>query len=87
VEIRRKRGLGGVREVEGLQLERALLDGGNEVYGGWEYDLHAQKNDPGTYAAAVAGSNGYYQLMKNADSTAQVGVVVEGMPGSWTTRC
>jgi hypothetical protein len=56
---------------------------GNEVYGGWEYDLHAQKNDPGTYAAAVAGSNGYYQLMKNADSTAQVGVVVEGMPGSW----
>ena len=56
---------------------------GNEVYGGWEYDLHAKKNDPGTYAAAVSGSSGYYQLMKNADSTAQVGVVVEGIPGTW----
>jgi hypothetical protein len=56
---------------------------GNEVYGGWEQDLHANSHDPGTYAAAVAGSNGYYQLMKNADPSAQVGVVVEGNPGNW----
>ncbi len=49
---------------------------GNEVFGGWEFDLHAKPNDPTTYASAVAGSNGYYALMKAADPTAQVGVVV-----------
>jgi hypothetical protein len=51
---------------------------GNEVYGSWEYDLHAKPNDPTTYAAAVAGANGYYQLAKAQDPTAQVGVVVDG---------
>lgn len=53
---------------------------GNEVYGSWEYDLHSVKNDPTTYANAVgtATSGGYYQLMKAQDSTAQIGVVVEG---------
>ncbi len=51
---------------------------GNEVYGSWEYDLHAAKNDPTTYANAVAGTNGYYALAKAQDATAQVGVVVEG---------
>jgi hypothetical protein len=51
---------------------------GNEVYGSWEYDLHPMKNDPTTYANAVAGSSGFYALMKAADSSAQVGVVVTG---------
>ncbi len=51
---------------------------GNEVYGSWEYDLHAKKNDATTYANAIAGSSGYYALMKAADPTAQVGVVVDG---------
>jgi hypothetical protein len=52
---------------------------GNEVYGSWEYDLHAVPHDPATYADAVgsATSGGYYQLMKAADPTAQIGVVVE----------
>jgi hypothetical protein len=53
---------------------------GNEVFGGWEYDLHSVPNDPTTYANAMSGANGYYQLMKNADSTAQIGVVVNGVP-------
>jgi hypothetical protein len=50
---------------------------GNEEYGSWELDLHSKPHDAPTYAAAVGGSNGYYQLMKAADSSAQVGVVVE----------
>jgi len=55
---------------------------GNEVYGSWEYDLHAQKNDAATYAAAVAApQTGFYAAMKAANKKAQVGVVVE--PG-WT---
>ncbi len=55
---------------------------GNEVYGGWEFDLHAVKNDATTYANAVAGAGGFYQLMKAADPTAQIGVVVTG-GGGW----
>ena len=51
---------------------------GNEVYGSWEYDLHARPHDPGTYASAV--STGYYPAVKAQDPTAQVGVVVE--PGA-----
>jgi hypothetical protein len=50
---------------------------GNEVFGGWETDLHNPANDAGTYAAAMSGSNGYYALMKAADPTIQVGVVVD----------
>ena len=49
---------------------------GNEVYGGWEVDLHAVKNDPTTYANAVAGTGGYYPLMKAANPSTMVGVVV-----------
>ncbi|HET6276396.1 MAG TPA: hypothetical protein VFE16_10755 [Candidatus Cybelea sp.] len=48
---------------------------GNEVYGSWEYDLHAHPHDPHTYAAAVR--NGYYPQVKKADPNAQVGVVVD----------
>jgi hypothetical protein len=57
---------------------------GNEVYGSWEYDLHAVKWDPTTYANAVgtATSGGYYQLMKAQDPTAQIGVVVANQ-SSW----
>jgi hypothetical protein len=57
---------------------------GNEVYGSWEYDLHSPAHDAATYAAAVAGSNGYYALMKAANKAAQVGVVVEpGWSPAW----
>jgi hypothetical protein len=51
---------------------------GNEVYGSWEYDLHASPHDPATYANAVA--TGYYPDIKAVDPTAQVGVVTE--PGN-----
>jgi hypothetical protein len=47
---------------------------GNEVYGSWEYDLHARPHDPHAYASAVR--NGYYPAVKHADSTVQLGVVV-----------
>jgi hypothetical protein len=48
---------------------------GNEVYGSWEYDLHAHAHDPVTYSNAVR--TGYYPAVKAADSTAQLGVVVD----------
>lgn len=50
---------------------------GNEEYGSWEDDLHAIKHDPTTYAAAVKGSSGYYDLIKAANSGTLVGVVVD----------
>jgi hypothetical protein len=53
---------------------------GNEVYGSWEYDLHAKPNNPATYASAVA--SGYYPDIKAQDASAQVGVVVSP-GGSW----
>jgi hypothetical protein len=57
---------------------------GNEVYGGWEYDLHAAPHDATTYANAVA--SGYYPDMKAANAKAQVGVVVEpGWNPDWDT--
>ena len=49
---------------------------GNEVYGSWETDLHNPAHDPATYANAVATA--YYPLMKAADSSAKIGVVVAG---------
>ncbi len=48
---------------------------GNEVYGSWEYDLHAKPHDPTTYADAVR--NGYYPAVKNANPQAKLGVVVD----------
>lgn len=48
---------------------------GNEVYGSWEYDLHAKPHDPQTYSDAVR--TGYYPAVKNADSTAKLGIVVD----------
>ncbi len=55
---------------------------GNEVYGSWEYDLHAKPNDAATYAAAVA--TGFYPAIKAANAKAKVGVVVEpGWSPAW----
>jgi hypothetical protein len=48
---------------------------GNEVYGSWEYDLHAKPHDPTTYADAVR--TGYYPAVKKADAQAKLGVVVD----------
>jgi Bacterial Ig-like domain (group 3) len=50
---------------------------GNEEFASWESDHHAIKHDPATYANAVAGVNGYYQLIKAADSTTKVGIDVD----------
>jgi hypothetical protein len=50
---------------------------GNEEYAAWESDHHAIKHDPATYASSVAGVNGYYQLIKAADSTTKVGIDVD----------
>jgi hypothetical protein len=47
---------------------------GNEEYGTWEPDLHPRKNDPTTYAAAMAGSNGFYKTIKAANPKTQVGI-------------
>lgn len=50
---------------------------GNEEYGSWEDDLHAVKHDPTTYANAVKGSTGYYDLIKAANAGTLVGVLVD----------
>jgi hypothetical protein len=53
---------------------------GNECYGGWEYDTHAIKNDPFTYATLAVD---FITKMKAADATIKVGVVViDGEDGS-----
>lgn len=46
---------------------------GNECYGSWETDNNSPAHDPYTYAVRTAG---YLQLMKAADPTIKVGVVV-----------
>lgn len=48
---------------------------GNEVYGSWEYDLHAKPHDPVTYSNAFR--NGYYPAVKKADPSARLGAVVD----------
>jgi hypothetical protein len=53
---------------------------GNEEYGSWETDNHTKKNDAATYAAATAGSSGYYELIKAASPNTLVGVDVN--PGN-----
>jgi Divergent InlB B-repeat domain len=66
----------------------ALTDGitvshitvGNEEYGTWETDNHTLKNNAATYAAATAGTSGYYALIKAASPSTLVGVSVN--PGN-----
>ncbi|HEY1881980.1 MAG TPA: hypothetical protein VGG51_02930 [Candidatus Cybelea sp.] len=48
---------------------------GNEVYGSWEYDLHAKPHDPATYSDAVR--TGFYPAVKKANSNAKLGIVVD----------
>lgn len=50
---------------------------GNENYGSWEEDMHVKQHDPGTYAAAVIGSSGYYSLIKAQSPSTLVGVIVD----------
>ena len=53
---------------------------GNEVYGTWEYDTHAKKNDPVTYAGVAKTMAA---LMKQVDPTIQVGVVATPSTDDW----
>jgi hypothetical protein len=84
---------GGEPSEAAAWVAQALTDGitvshmtvGNEVYGNWEYDLHSTPNDPTIYAAAVVGSNGYYQSIKAASPHTLVGIVVDAdnTDGGW----
>jgi hypothetical protein len=56
---------------------------GNEEYGSWEVDNHTSKHNGATYAAAVAGSTGYYALIKAASPSTLVGVSVEPNYAPW----
>ena len=53
---------------------------GNELYGSWEYDLNARKNDPYTYAVRAKD---YIQQMKAVDPTIKIGVVCDNGEDSW----
>jgi hypothetical protein len=67
--------------ADGITVSHVTV--GNEEYGTWETDLHTPANNAATYAAAVAGSTGYYSAIKNACSGCQntlVGVSVN--PGN-----
>jgi hypothetical protein len=68
---------------DGLTVSHMTV--GNEEYGNWEYDLHSKQHDPATYAAAVVGPTGYYQLIKAASPSTLVGVVVDAddASGGW----
>lgn len=46
---------------------------GNENYGDWETDSNSHPHDPFTYATRAAS---YIQLMKAADPTIQIGIVI-----------
>jgi hypothetical protein len=67
-----------------LGLTVSHMTVGNEEYGSsWEEDLHSLENDPTTYTAAVAGTNGYYALIKAASTNTLVGVDVEPDYAPW----
>ena len=56
---------------------------GNEEYGTWETDNHTVQHSGATYAAAVAGTSGYFALVKAASPSTLVGVSVEPDYAPW----
>ncbi|HEY6447742.1 MAG TPA: hypothetical protein VIY53_14870 [Acidobacteriaceae bacterium] len=77
-------------------LTAALGDGitvshmtvGNEEYGSWETDMHANASDqhnPAVYASAVTGASGFYKTLKAASASTLVGVDVDAdnQAGGW----
>jgi len=56
---------------------------GNECYGTWENDTNRPAHDPYTYAVRTAG---YMQMMKAADPTIKIGVVVVPGEGSYSNN-
>jgi hypothetical protein len=69
-----------VAEAKTLGVTVSHMTVGNEEYGSWETDNHTPSHDATTYANAVAGTNGYYQLIKNANASTLVGVDIN--PGN-----
>jgi hypothetical protein len=71
-----------ITQAKSINAHVTHMTVGNEEYGTWEDDLHPKKNDAATYAAAVgtASTSGYYSLIKAADPSVLVGVVVN--PGN-----
>jgi hypothetical protein len=72
-----------VTEAKKLGVAVSHMTVGNEEYGSWETDNHTLKNDSTTYAATVVGNNGFYHLIKQADSSVKVGVDVEPNYAPW----
>jgi hypothetical protein len=72
-----------VTEALNLGVTVSHMTVGNEEYGGWEVDNHTPGHNGATYAAAVAGSSGYYALIKAASSSTLVGVDVEPNYAPW----
>jgi hypothetical protein len=73
-----------VAEAKTLNANLTHVTVGNEEYGAsWEFDNHIPAHDPTTYAAAVAGTGGYYNLIKAANSNVLVGVDVEPNYAPW----
>jgi hypothetical protein len=71
-----------VAEASTLGITVSHVTVGNEEYGSWETDNHPSPHNGATYAAAVAGSDGYYALIKAASPHTLVGVSVADAP-SW----
>ncbi|MGD0095695.1 MAG: hypothetical protein ABSB60_04330 [Terracidiphilus sp.] len=85
-----------VTQASALGVTVSHMTVGNEEYGGWEFDNHVNPPEdtttatkPGTsttapiFAAAVAGTSGYYALIKAASPNTLVGVEVEPNYAPW----
>ena len=70
-------------EAVSLGVPVSHMTVGNEEYGSWEIDNHASQHNATTYAAAVAGANGYYALIKAASPNTLVGVDVDPGYAPW----
>jgi hypothetical protein len=70
-------------EAVTLGVPASHMTVGNEEYGTWETDNHSSQHNGATYAAAVAGTSGYYALIKGASPTTLVGVDVEPDYAPW----
>ncbi len=70
-------------EASSLGITVSHITVGNEEYGTWEVDNHPSPHNGATYAAAVAGTSGYYALIKAASPNTLVGVTVEPDYAPW----
>jgi hypothetical protein len=66
-------GLNPLRAYHPQPFHITRFEAGNECYGSWENDTHAQKHDPVLYAQFVAQT---YGMVKSIDHNVSIGVVV-----------